>query len=106
MNERMRLLNRRASQNFSFWCNRQCYSATTSYFPDGRLAEIFLSNGHAGSDLDSAARDSAVVVSIALQYSVPLDVIRRAILRNSDGTAATPIGVALDILAADEERAP
>jgi hypothetical protein len=41
------------------------YAATVSRFGDGRLAEIFLTNGKAGSDADAAARDSAVVASIA-----------------------------------------
>jgi hypothetical protein len=60
---RERLANRRASESFSFRCNGMPYAATVSRFGDGRLAEIFLTNGKAGSD--AAARDSAVVGSIA-----------------------------------------
>lgn len=101
---RERLPNRRASQQLTFVCNDLKYVATVSFFVDGRLAEIFLSNAKAGSHSDSAAKNSAVVCSIALQYGVPLDVIRRALLRDAQGCASSPLGVALDLLA-DEERA-
>jgi hypothetical protein len=67
-----------------------------------RLAEIFLSNSKAGSHSDAAAKDSAVVASLALQHGVPLDVIRRALLRDARGVASSPLGVALDLLAKEE----
>jgi hypothetical protein len=63
---------------------------------DGSLAEIFISNGKAGSDSDTAARDSAIVASIALQYGVPFEIIRHALMRNRDGSACGPLGGALD----------
>ncbi len=96
---RVRLHNRRLSENFSFECNGQRYTATFSTFPDGSIAEIFLSNGKTGSDADAAARDSAVVASIALQFGAPVDVIRKALLRDPRGIASSPLGTALDMLA-------
>jgi hypothetical protein len=99
MSERQRLPNRRASTQISFECNALRYVATVSFFPDGSLAEIFLSNAKAGSHSDGAAKDSAVVCSIALQFGVPVDVIRHALLRDAQGNASSPLGVALDILA-------
>ena len=36
--------------------------------------------------------------SIALQHGVPLDVIRRALLRDARGVASSPLGQALDVL--------
>jgi hypothetical protein len=101
MTERTRLPNRRASAQISFECNALPYVATGSFFPDGRLAEIFLSNAKAGSHSDSAAKDSAVVCSIALQFGVPLDVIRQALPRDARGVASSPLGVALDLIAND-----
>jgi hypothetical protein len=95
---RERLANRRASMNFSFECNALRYLATVSYFADGRLAEIFITNAKAGSHSDSAAKDSAVVCSLALQYGVPLDVIRPALLRDTRGVASSPLGAALDLI--------
>jgi hypothetical protein len=96
---RQRLPNRRASTTFTFECNGLNYLATISRFHDGRLAEIFLSNAKAGSHSDSAAKDSAVVCSIALQHGVPADVIRHALLRDSQGRASSPLGAALDVIA-------
>jgi hypothetical protein len=101
---RARLENRRASETFTFQCNGMNYLTTVSFFTDGRLAEIFISNAKAGSHSDSAAKDSAVVCSIALQYGVPANTIRRALLRDSSGHASSPLGAALDLLAAREEE--
>jgi hypothetical protein len=99
MTERTQLPNRRGSMNFSFELGTFSYVATVSYFPDGRPAEIFLSNGKAGSGSDTNARDSAVVASLALQYGVPLDVIRRALMRDAQGRPSGPLAEALDLIA-------
>jgi hypothetical protein len=105
MAARERLLNRRASTQVAFECNSLQYVATVSYFDDGRLAEIFLSNSKAGSHSDSAAKDSAAVCSIALQYGTPVEVIRKALMRDSAGRPSSPLGVALDLIAGDAGRA-
>jgi hypothetical protein len=97
---RERLANRRASETFDVEVAGLRYTATVSYFPDGRLAEIFLTNGKAGSDADAAARDSAVVCSIALQYGAPAEVIRRALLRDAQEAASSPLGAVLDLFEA------
>ena len=100
MIERQRLPARRNSETFSFQCGPHRFVATVSYFPGtNRVAEIFLGNGRAGSDVDTAAKDSAIVASIALQHSVPLDTIRHALLRDARGVASSPLGVALDVIA-------
>jgi hypothetical protein len=99
---RERLPNRRASETFNLECNGLRYTATISRFADGRFAEIFLTNHKAGSQADANARDSAVVCSLALQHGVPLETIRGALLRDSEGRASTPLGAALDAIAARE----
>jgi ribonucleoside-diphosphate reductase alpha chain len=96
---RERLPNRRAAESFAFQCGRMNYVATISRFDDGRIAEIFLTNHKIGSDADAAARDSAVVCSIALQHGTPVETIRHALLRDGRGGASSPLGVALDIIA-------
>jgi len=101
---RERLRNRRFSETFNLECNGLHYAATISRFADGRLAEIFLANHKSGSQADANARDSAVVCSLALQYGVPLDVIRLALLRDSQGRASTPLGTALDVIADQEAK--
>jgi ribonucleoside-diphosphate reductase alpha chain len=98
---RERLPNRRASETFAFQCGGMNYVATISLFDDGRLAEIFLTNHKTGSDADAAARDSAVVCSIALQHGTPVETIRKALLRDARGVASSPLGTALDIIAGE-----
>jgi len=87
---RERLLNRRASTTFSFKHNDVAFTATTSRYSDGRLAEIFIDSNKAGSDLDAVARDAAVVCSIALQYGAPAEVIRTAATRRTIPVRRSP----------------
>jgi hypothetical protein len=96
---RERLPDRRFCETFSLECSGLAYVASIGRFDDGRPAEIFLTNHKAGSHADTNARDAAVVCSIALQFGVPLDVIRRALMRDSRGRASGPLGVALDMVA-------
>lgn len=105
MNERTRLPNRRACETFNFECAGFHYTANIGRFDDGRLAEIFISNGKAGSALDTAAKDAAVICSISLQHGVPVDVIRHALLRDPRGIAASPLGVVLDKLSHESPTA-
>jgi hypothetical protein len=86
-------------RNVQLRMQRACVSATIVRFDDGRLGEIFLGNSKAGSHSDAAAKDSAVVTSLALQHGVPLDVIRKALLRHSHGRPSSPLGTALDFIA-------
>jgi hypothetical protein len=102
MTQRERLDNRRFSETFDIDVNGRKYRCSFSRFPDGRLAEIFLSNNKSGSDSDTAAKDSAVVCSIALQYGVPISTIRRALMRDSQGRASGPLAAALDLLQDDQ----
>src|SRR5262249_9270245 len=93
MTPRERLPNRRASIVFEIELHGLRYTASASYFADGRPAEIFLPN----------ARDSAVAASLALQHGCPLEMLRRAVLRDPQGRPATPLGAAIDRIA-DEGR--
>jgi hypothetical protein len=75
------------------------YAATTGRFQDGRLAEIFLSGGKLNTDSDAIARDGGGVASIALQCGAEVETLRGALLRDSRGVAASPLGTALDLIA-------
>jgi hypothetical protein len=100
---RLRLPNRRQSITFGFECGGLKYTCTASFFEDGQLGEVFLGNHRADSHADACAKDSAILASLALQHHVPLDVLRKALLRDARGRPSTPIGIALDLLAASEE---
>jgi hypothetical protein len=96
--DRRRLRNRRASETFNVEAQGLSFTATISRFSDGSLAEIFLQNHKAGSMAGINAQDAAVVCSLALQFGVPLETIRRALMRDARGNASSPLGVALDLL--------
>lgn len=88
---RERLPNRREAETFELECSGLAYTATYARFADGRVAEVFLRNHKSNSMADTLAKDAAVVCSIALQYGAPLDVLRRALMRDSQGRAERPV---------------
>src|SRR5438067_10491271 len=102
MRQRQRLPNRRAHEILDFEHAGFRYIAGVGRFSDGRLAEVFLNVAKTGTALETSARDSAIVASLALQHGVEPETIRHAILRNSDGSAAGPLGALLDMLARRE----
>jgi hypothetical protein len=97
---RERLPNRRISETLELEVAGLLYTCTIGHFPDGRIGEIFLNNHKANSAADTNARDSAIVCSIALQCGADIETIRRALCRDSRGSASGPLGAALDRLAA------
>ncbi len=99
---RQRLPDRRTSETFQFEVSGLHYTCTLSRFHDGRIAEVFLQNHKPGSQSDSNARDAAVAASLALQYGCPLQVLQRALLRDSHGRPSTPLGAAIDKITEQE----
>jgi len=99
MGHRIRRPNRRRAETLDIEHMGLRYKCTVGRFPDGRIVEIFLSNNKPSSQSDVNARDSAVAASLAFQFGCPLDVLRRALLRDRHGRASTPLGVALDLVA-------
>jgi hypothetical protein len=98
---RKRLPNRRGHLLLDFEADGFRYTAGLGFFEDGRLAEVFLNASKIGTPIETAARDSAVVASIALQHGVPPDTIRHALTRDRNGNASGPLGTLLDLLAAE-----
>lgn len=98
---RERLPQRRQSETLSFVHLNTRYLGTVSYFADGRVAEVFLHGPKAGSDLEATARDAAVTTSLALQHGVSVDTILAALTREADGAPAGPMGVLLQMIAAE-----
>ena len=66
---------------------------------DAPITEIFLNSGKSGEQAQTLARDSAVLLSLALQHGTPISTMQKAITRNADGTPSGPIGQLLDIIA-------
>ena len=99
MTHRERLSNRRASETFGLECAGRTYICTISRYPDGRIAEVFVSNHKNGSSADINARDAAVCFSFAVQHRADPEAIRRALCGDSQGRASGPLAIALDLIA-------
>jgi ribonucleoside-diphosphate reductase alpha chain len=97
---RQRLPNRRLHELVDFRHGGVTFTAGIGRFADGRLAEVFLTGSKVGTAIDTSARDSAVVASLALQHGADVATLRRALMRNPNGTASGPLGALLDLLAA------
>jgi len=74
------------------------FAVTVGRYSDGSIGEVFVSGAKAGSAADAIARDGAVILSIALQYGVPLEAFRTALTRNLDGSPSSIIGAVVDQL--------
>jgi hypothetical protein len=95
---RRTLPQRRASETFDmrFW--NQNFAVTVGLYPDGTPGEVFIDGGKSGQDVQSTARDAAVVLSLALQHGTPSETIQHAVTRNGLGEPSSILGAILDIL--------
>lgn len=91
---------RRAAETFDlrFW--NQNFTITIGRYPDGAVGEVFIDGGKTGQDLQSTARDAAVVLSLAMQHGTPIETIRHAVTRSGAGEAASILGAVVDALPA------
>lgn len=90
---RRKLPTRRRSTNIKFqFMDGVKYNCTYSLFEDNTLAEIFINASKAGSSINIMARDLAIVTSLALQWGVPMSLIREAIEQSRDGIPEGPLG--------------
>jgi hypothetical protein len=99
---RERLSNRRPALTFDLEVGGLRYTATVGRFHDGRIGEVFLNNHRSNSAADVNARDAAIVFSFAVQHGADPEAVRRALSRDGQGRANGPLGVALDLIAAEE----
>ncbi|MFG1461762.1 hypothetical protein V5F77_02600 [Xanthobacter sp. DSM 24535] len=99
--DRHRLPTRRPHEVVEFMHGRIAYSAGVGTYEDGRLGEVFLRAGRAGTEIDAHARDASVLLSLALQHGATINTIRGALTREEDGSASGPVGILLDMLAAE-----
>ena len=98
MSIRERLPNRRYSATMDMRHADKDFSVSIGFYPDKRPAEVFISGPKAGTDMDAIARDGAVLLSLALQYGVPLGVIQGTVTRSMSGDPSSIIGSVVDAL--------
>src|ERR1700676_2051315 len=91
---RQRLQNRRPHWLYRFECDGQIYTGGIGRFDDGRIAEIFINGAKVGSTAEANAQDAAIVASLALQHSCPIETIRHALVRS--GGATGPLATLLN----------
>jgi hypothetical protein len=96
---RRRLSNRRPCETFTFETGGLKYVCSVGRFPDGNVGEIFLTNHRVFSQAGIMASDQAVLASLALQHGCSLQTLRKAVMRDSQGRATSPIGCAFDLIA-------
>ena len=96
---RRTLPQRRAAETFDlrFW--NQLFTVTVGFYADGTPGEVFIDGGKTGQDIQSTARDAAVVLSLAMQHGTPIETIRHAITRNGSGAAVSILGAIVDAIA-------
>jgi len=90
---------RRQRTAVSFEHGGHAFIGGAGHYPDGRVGEVFLSSGKTGTHLQIATSDAAIAASLALQHGCHIETLRRAFLRNDDGSAAGPLGCLFDTLA-------
>lgn len=80
------------------------YRATLGYYDDGRLGEIFLNSTKVGTGVDVAVKDSAILISFALQHGVTADAMRSSMTRDAEGRPEGVMGTLLDLICGPEFR--
>jgi hypothetical protein len=102
--QRQTLPQRRQSETITVPFAGERYHVTTGFFDDGRTGEIFINRirdkaaAKLGGQLDGVCRDSAILLSLALQHGVSLDTIRHAVTRDDDGAPSTIVGAIIEMI--------
>jgi hypothetical protein len=64
----------------------------------GPIVEVFLNAQKVDSAADLMVADAAILFSMLLQYGCPADIISKSMKRDPNGSAASVIGRAADLL--------
>lgn len=78
---------RRRSENTQLRFAGMDVEVQVGYYEDGRIGEVFMSTRKHGTTLDILLRDTALLISIALQYGSTLEELSKSAIRKEDGAA-------------------
>jgi ribonucleoside-diphosphate reductase alpha chain len=95
---RDQLTNRRASETFDITFSGVRMSVSLGYYDDGRVGEVFLSTQKEGTPIDVAARDTAVLISLLLQYGCSADIILKSLMTDHAGKPEGIAGMVASII--------
>jgi len=101
--ERRKLENRRLNVTTCLKTESGKYHVSFGVEPEtGRIGEVFIRGSKSGSDMDILLDDATVILSLALQYGVPLDQLIHSLHtgREEGGTSV----LARAIVMMDDER--
>lgn len=116
---RSRLPNRRPNHLETLEVDGQVITACVGFDPaTGQPREVFLNGGKEGSQFDAMLADAATIISVALQYGVPVVALAKSVGRipnaattpsaldqlNTGRLPTSALGAALDLLIAHEPR--
>jgi len=101
---RQLLPNRREARTFGLNWYGTDFTVSIGLFADGMPAECFVTGAKSGVEVQSLSRDGAILLSLALQYGAPLDVIAHSITRNPDGSPQSFIGALVESIKAEMQR--
>src|SRR5687768_5638629 len=110
MPHRQRLPARRASSTRTIFFGGEKYHLTIGRYENKTPGEVFLTRvkdanaAKLGTQLEAMCRDAAILISLALQYGVPIDVIRDAMTRDGEGEAQTIIAFVIDEMTQGEDK--
>lgn len=106
MTARQRLPNRRCAATRELAWGQHHFSVTVGFDMDtGAVREVFVADGgRSGTDLQNTLQDACVVVSVALQYGVPVEALTRSLGRvpapfGGGDVPASAIGAVLEAVA-------
>ncbi|CAL8972795.1 hypothetical protein RHODGE_RHODGE_01008 [Rhodoplanes serenus] len=89
---------RRAVETFDLRHDSMSFTVSIGFYDDGRPGEVFVTGTKAGSGVEAVSRDGAILISLALQHGVPVDVIRHAVTRTAGDEPSSIIGAVVDRL--------
>lgn len=95
---------RRECETFCIAFAGEKYHVTVGFYPDGSVGEIFINRvkdkmaARLGEQLDAVCRDSAILLSLALQHGTSLETMEHAITRDGDGGPQTVVGAIIDAM--------
>jgi len=107
---RNNLPHRRSSIIFTLEFQGEQYDVTTGFYDSGSFGEIFINRvrdktaAKLGQHLEAVCRDSAILMSLALQYGVNLLDLKHSITRDDDGVPMSIVGAIIDSIEQNKEK--
>lgn len=96
------LPNRRRSENTEFVFQGVQVDLQCGYYDDGRLGEVFMTTRRLGSVIDTMCKDTAILISIALQLGATIEQLSKSATSRDDSTPDGIISALCDHLIASK----